>query len=275
MPLLKGFFKAKGASKSMPTHKVKTVKKAAKPVKKAVIRPKAKHAKKAIKKTMPEKAKPMVKALPKLPPVNKMDDIKAFELVRGARIPLAPYFFCKNEKDLPVAVKKVGFPCVAKVCSKAIVHKTEVGGIIKDIRTPEEASAAFKRLMGIKNAEYIIFQKQMEGLELIIGAKSDPQFGHIISVGLGGIYVEVLKDVTFRIAPLAEQDAMQMVAELKGIDILKGARGQKPINLLALYDVLIKLGKLATTEKLKEVDINPLFCSSEGCWAADVRIILP
>lgn len=245
--------------------KHKTAGKAVKPAPKVKHKPKpaAKQVKTAWKRVQP----PKVMAPPKL------SDEKAWELLREARIPVAPYMFVRKEADVPLALKKVGMPAVMKVSGPNIVHKSELGGIRKDISTEAQALETFKVLMKIKGAEKVQFQKQLSGTELIVGAKSDLQFGTIVSVGLGGIYVELLKDVTFRVVPIATEDAVAMLKELKGYEILAGARGQVSIRMDAVADVIIKLGKLAVAEKIREMDINPLFCSNEGCWAADVRIM--
>jgi len=218
--------------------------------------------------------KPEQKVFPAKPvPQPKLDDEKAWELLKQARFPIASFMFVRKETDVPLALKKVGIPAVMKVSGPNIIHKSDIGGIRKDISTEEQAKLAFTELMRIKGAEKVQFQRQLSGLELIVGAKSDSQFGTIVSVGLGGIYVELLKDVTFRIAPIGTDDALAMLKELKGRDILAGARGQAAIKLEAVTEVLVKLGKFAIAEKVREMDINPLFCSSEGCWAADVRIM--
>jgi acyl-CoA synthetase (NDP forming) len=215
--------------------------------------------------------RPAVKPAVK-PAIAKMPDERALELVKRARIPIPTYVFCKRERDLPAALRKVKLPAVLKVSSPRIVHKTEVGGVIK-VNTEAEAASAFRKLMAIKDAQKVLVQRAMKGLELIVGAKADPQFGYIVTVGIGGIYVEILRDVTFRIAPITAADAEAMVRELKGYDILAGIRGARPINFAALHDVLVKVGRLAIAKRLKEMDINPLFCTPEGCWAADVRIV--
>jgi succinyl-CoA synthetase beta subunit len=260
-----GMFGKKSGSKQKP-HKTKPHPKP-KPVKKAPP-------KKVVVKS--HAAKPVHKPAPKAPPtpvIIKMPDEKAYELFKSARVPMAPYGFVKRDNDLPAVLKKIKFPIVMKVSGQNIIHKTEVGGIIKNINSDASAMDAFKKLMAIKGAEKVLVQKQLQGLELIVGAKSDPQFGYIVSVGIGGIYVEVLKDVTFRVAPISTSDAAAMVRELKGYEILAGARGAAPINFAALYDALTKVSRLVGTAKLKELDINPLFCTPEGCWAADIRAV--
>lgn len=274
MAILKGFFGKKSKPKKAvkknvirqkPKKVVKHMK--AKPVKKIVIKKKV-FVKPVAKPVVKQEIKPAVKLMP----IDKIPDEKAFELLKNAKIPVANYGFCKNDKDVLEAFKKIKAPVVMKISGMKIAHKTEFGGIAKDINSEAQAIETFKRLMKIRGTEKILMQKQVSGVEVIVGAKNDPAFGHVISVGLGGIYVEILKDVAFRIAPLTSESAVAMVKELKGYEILAGGRTGKPINMNALYDVLVKVSRLAVSNEVKEMDINPLFCSSEGCIVADVRI---
>lgn len=276
MAILERLFKGKKRVTPKPKHvkaKVKhRVVKKPKPIKKIKhrVKPKVKHKiiKKHIKK--PITKKPVIKL--KIPTIEKISDGKAYDIIKKYKIPIPKHFFSKKEKDIPFILKKIGFPCVMKV-SGSIVHKTEVGGVKTNIMNEQQGLEAFKTLMKIKGCERVLIQKQVEGIELIVGAKYDPQFGAIVSVGIGGIYVEILKDVVFRVAPITINDAESMIRELKGYDILAGARGTKPINFNVLYDTLVKVSKLAVSERIKEMDINPLFCDDKGCYAADVRIV--
>lgn len=237
-------------------------------VHKKVSKPVHKPAHKPIPKPEPKViAKPAVK----LPIIEKMDDAKAYDMIKSAKLPTLKTTFLKTEKDLPL-LKTIGFPCMFKVSSPKIIHKTEVNGIVK-VNTPEEAPEALKNLMKIKGAEKVLAQEFKEGTELIIGAKSDPQFGCVVSVGLGGIYVEVFKDVKFRVCPIATSDAEAMVKELAGYEILAGARGKKPIDFNSLYDLLVRVGNFALKNGIKEMDLNPVFCDDKGCYIADIRII--
>ncbi len=231
---------------------------------------KVKHKTKAVHKKPAKMAMPKA---PKTPPVQKIADEKAFELLKKYRISLVPQMVIKRESELPPALKKIGFPCVMKVSSSKIIHRTEVGGVMRNIKSEAEAMEAFSRLMKIKNNERVIIQKQLEELEIIVGGKHDPQFGYVVSVGLGGQFVEVLKDVTFRICPVSAADAHAMLKELKGYDVLKGFRNFKPVNMETLAEAIINASKLISNEKIKEMDLNPLFCNDKGCWAADVRLI--
>ncbi len=194
--------------------------------------------------------------------------------------------FAKVAKSLEQAkniVEKIGFPVVLKIDSPDILHKSDVGGIkvgIKDFKELEESFQSIlynvKRFMpdarinGISVQEMILNKK-----ETIIGINKDPQFGHMIMFGLGGIYVEILKDVSFRIAPITRTDAEEMIEEIKTIKLLKGVRGEKPSDIKAIVDVLLKISQLVTDfPEILEMDINPLFVKQEGmgCVAGDVRI---
>lgn len=237
-----------------------------KPIKAKPLRIRKKRVKPPVKKAKLAKAITKVVAL-------KMPDEEAFDIIKRYRIPIVPYIFCKKEKDLAAIAKKIGFPAVMKVSSRSIIHKSEVSGVKTNISNLEEAVATFKQLIKIKGCENVLVQKQLSGTELMVGAKADPNFGHIVSVGLGGIYVEILKDIAFRVCPITKLDVEQMVSELKGYAILAGVRGAKAIKFDMLYDVIVNVSKLAIAKKIKELDINPLFCNENGCWAADIRIV--
>jgi acetyl-CoA synthetase (ADP-forming) len=225
------------------------------------------HATKKIAKPAQKKSKTMERVR-----VEKVEDEKAYEIARKFKIPVIDTFFVKRQDELEKALKKAGYPCVMKV-SGDVIHKTEVGGVITNITDHSRALEAFNRLMKIRGTNKIIVQRQLHGTELIIGSKKDSQFGYVIVAGLGGIFVEMLKDVSFRVCPISIQDAEDMIKELKGYEILKGVRGEKPINFPSLYETLIKISRLALSEKIKELDINPLFCNEHGCFAADIRIV--
>ncbi len=202
---------------------------------------------------------------------EKMADEKAYEILKSFGIPLVQYSFVKSEKELSAALKKTGFPSVMKVSGKRIIHKTELDGVVT-VNNEREAGEALKRLLSISGAEKALVQKKLEGIEVIVGAKRDPQFGAVVAFGFGGIYTEIIKDVTFRVCPISPEDAEQMIKSVKGYEILTGARG-KSVKIEALKDVLVKVCRLAAKEGINEMDINPLFCNEEGCWAADVRIV--
>ncbi|MCR6690873.1 MAG: acetate--CoA ligase family protein [archaeon YNP-LCB-003-016] len=192
----------------------------------------------------------------------------------------------KVAKDLNEALKyaeEIGYPVVFKIVSPDIIHKSDVGGVIVNIKNEEEAKNAYKKIMenvakNKPNAKIIgILVQEMApaGLEVIVGAIKDPQFGHTIMFGLGGIFVEILKDVTFRIAPLTMEDAMEMIREIKGYPLLKGYRGQPPADENAIIDTIMKTSKLLTDfPQISQLDLNPIFVYEKGAKIVDARIIL-
>lgn len=261
MALLKGLFKKKPKKQIKKFHKKKPIKKVVKIHK---IKPK-------IKVVIKEK-----KIKTSHIAFQKMEDEKAYDLLKKYRIEVPPYAFCKNEKELLISLKKTGFPCVMKV-SGNIVHKTEVNGIRLNIKTLDEAKKAFYELIKINGCNKVLVQKMItEGYEIIVGGKKDQQFGRIVALGSGGIFTEFLKDVSFRVSPLSRYDAESMLKEVKFSDlILKGFRGQKPANSDSIIDTILSVSRIMENNpQIKELDINPLFATSTKAIATDVRIIL-
>jgi 4-hydroxybutyryl-CoA synthetase (ADP-forming) len=179
--------------------------------------------------------------------------------------------------------RNIGHPVVMKIVSKDIIHKSDAGGVKVGLQNDEEVSKSFEEIMSNarkfnKNAkiEGVLVQQMIESAkEVILGAKNDPLFGPLIMFGLGGIYVEVLKDVIFRLAPINEQDATNMVESIKTAKLLKGVRGQPPADVSALVDSLLRLSQLVTDfPEIEEFDMNPLLVLDEGkgVCAVDVRI---
>ncbi|HDM05879.1 MAG TPA: acetyl-CoA synthetase [Candidatus Aenigmarchaeota archaeon] len=214
---------------------------------------------------------------------KNLTEAEAREVLKFYRIPLVEAEIVKNLEEAKSFVKKVGYPVVLKVISPQIIHKTEVGGVILNIRSDKELFEAFHEIMknverGMPNAEIkgFFIQKMMpRDYEVIIGGKKDPTFGQTIAFGLGGIFVEVFEDVSFRVVPISKEDAREMIQEIKGYKILKGYRGKKPADINALIDILLKTSKmLEENEEIKELDINPVFALHKGAYAGDARIIL-
>jgi hypothetical protein len=257
------------------THKKPKVKKLVKSKKtiKKIKRPEIIAKKKVIK----EKKIKVSKVKPEKKPLfKKMPDEESYGLLKRYRIKLPTYAFCKSEKELITSLKKIGFPCVMKV-SGDIIHKTDVSGVRIDIKTEENAVKTFNELMKIKGCKKVLVQKMItEGYEIIVGGRKDPQFDRVIALGAGGIFTEFLKDVSFRVPPLNKEDAEDMLNEVRFSDlILKGFRGQKPANKEAIIDTILAVSKIMEKNpKIKEIDINPLFATSENAIAADIRIIL-
>ena len=241
------------------------------------VKPKNKKKVRTVKRTKPKaKPKKMTKRVKKVakPSFNKMPDKMAFDILKRYRIKLPAYDFCKNEKDLTKALKKVGFPCVMKV-SGDILHKTDVNGVRKNIENEEEALKNFNELIKIKGSDSVLVQEMVDkGYEIIVGGKKDPQFNRVVALGAGGIFTEFLKDVSFRIVPLTKADAEEMLNEVKFSELLlSGFRGQKPASKEAIIDTILAVSKIMEKyPKIKELD--PLFATPTKAIAADVRIIL-
>lgn len=184
-----------------------------------------------------------------------------------------------NPKELEKALKSGKFPIVMKIISKKASHKTEVGGVITGISSAEQGARAFKEMKNAANKKRIDFsgvlvQEQAEGIEVIIGAKRDPQFGPVILFGLGGIFVEVFKDFALRIAPVSGKEALRMIEETKGAALLHGARGAKPVNVKAIAGIICAASKMMLSEpSIMELDLNPVFASPKSAIAVDARVI--
>lgn len=178
---------------------------------------------------------------------------------------------------------RIGYPLVLKVISSDISHKTDVGGVRTGIRDKGESGVVYddmmhriSRYMPEARVDGVLIQKMLGGgREVILGMNRDPQFGPVIMFGLGGVSVEVLKDVTFRIAPITEKDAEEMIREIKAYPMLLGIRGEEPSDIGAIKDSLLRFSKLCTDfPEITEIDINPLLVFKEGCTAVDIRLTL-
>jgi len=190
-----------------------------------------------------------------------------------AGIPMVPEMVSEQKEELIAFAQKVGFPVVAKVVGP--VHKSDVGGVTLNIRTPEHLALEFDRMMKIDDAKGVIVQKMLRGTELFIGAKYEERFGHVVLCGLGGIFVEVLKDVQSGLAPLSYGEAYSMIHSLRGYKILKGTRGQAGINEKKYAEIIVRLSTLLRfATEIKEMDINPLLADGDDIVAVDARILV-
>ena len=195
------------------------------------------------------------------------------EILSCAGIPLVPELVSTSKEELTAFARKVGFPVVAKVVGP--VHKSDVGGVALNIRTAEHLQLEYDRMMQIPDATGVMVQKMLKGTELFIGAKYEERFGHVVLCGLGGIFVEVLKDVSSGLAPLSYGEAYSMIHSLKGYKILKGTRGQQGINEEKFAEIIVRLSTLLRfATEIKEMDINPLLADSETITAVDARILI-
>mgnify|MGYP002525338198 CR=1 FL=1 len=193
------------------------------------------------------------------------------ELLSCAGIPMVPEQVSSSKDELIAFAEKVGYPVVAKVVGP--VHKSDVGGVTLNIRTAEHLALEFDRMMQIEDATGVMVQKMLKGTELFIGAKYEERFGHVILCGLGGIFVEVLKDVSSGLAPLSYGEAFSMIHSLRGYKIIKGTRGQKGLNEQKYAEIIVRLSTLLRfATEIKEIDINPLLADEHSVIAVDARI---
>lgn len=196
---------------------------------------------------------------------------KVHELFECAGIPMVPEKVSADKAELIAFADKVGYPVVAKVVGP--VHKSDVGGVALNIRTAEHLALESDRMMKIEGATGIMVQKMLKGRELFIGAKYEPRFGHIVLCGLGGIFVEVLKDVSSGLAPLSYDEAYSMIRSLRAYKIIKGTRGQKGVNEKKYAEIIVRLSTLLRfATEIKELDINPLLADEDDVVAVDARI---
>ena len=214
---------------------------------------------------------------------NLLAEVEAKEVLKEAGVPVNETFTVGTREEAVSLSMKLGFPVVLKVLSQDVLHKTEAGGVELNLNGPEQVEKAYDRIIATAREKYpqariegVSVQKMIGGgTEVIIGMTKDPQFGPMVMFGLGGILVEVLKDVSFRIVPLAEADARDMISEIKGYSMLRGFRGSAPVNEDSLAEVLIRLSSFIERHpEIEEMDINPLFATEKGVLAADARMVL-
>ena len=201
-----------------------------------------------------------------------LDLFQSLNIIKGLGIETAGFHKAESIENVSTISKKIPFPLVVKISSAEIIHKTEVGGVITNIKTKEELEESYKKLSTISKT--IIIQEMVKGHELIVGAKRDPKFGIIVGVGLGGIYTELLKKISFRIYPFSFEEFKQMVGETETEVLLKGFRGKKTIDARKIYEILCQLGAFMEKNKdVKEMEVNPLIVSASRIVAVDARII--
>lgn len=195
------------------------------------------------------------------------------ELLESAGIPTVPEFVSSKKEEVVAFAEKCGYPVVVKVVGP--VHKSDVGGVVLNVGTSEHLAREFDRMMQITDATAVMVQKMIKGTELFIGAKYEPRFGHVVLCGLGGIFVEVLKDVSSGLAPLSYAEAENMISSLRGYKIIKGTRGQKGLNEKKYADIIVRLSTLLRhATEIKEMDINPLLAYENDVIAVDARILV-
>ena len=216
---------------------------------------------------------------------------EALALLRDYGLPVPRHAFVKTPEQALDAAERIGYPVVLKVVSPSIVHKSEIGGVRTGLdggealnRAWQEVSGAVESALG-HSAEpqsagsspegFLICEQAPPGLECIIGVVKDPQFGHAVMCGLGGIFVELIKDVVFRVLPITRKDAAELVRETRSYKLLEGIRGQKPKDIEAVVDCLVKTAAVVEENpEIGEIDINPIAVFERGAMVLDARILL-
>ena len=200
------------------------------------------------------------------------------EILEGAGIATTGYLVARSEDEALALCEKIGFPVAMKIVSPDVVHKSDAGGVRLNLLSAEDVRKAYRSMVETFKYQHIegitIQRMAAPGIEAIIGVTRDPSFGPLIMFGLGGVFVEVLRDVSFRILPITEKDAAEMIEEIRGSDILKGYRG-RPVDLKSLQQLLLKISRLVDENpEIHELDLNPLFLYSEGYIAVDARMFV-
>ncbi len=208
-----------------------------------------------------------------------LTEFESKELLSEIGIIVPAQTLTSSKADTISAAEKIGFPVVMKLMAEDIVHKSDTGAVKLNIKNKEEVEKAFDELMSIPSqSEKLISVQEMAGepiTELIIGMTTDAQFGPALMFGIGGILVELLEDVSFRIAPITEYDAKEMIHEIKGFPILDGYRGKPKADIKAIIDILMKVSEFVIKhDQINEMDLNPVFIYEKGIICVDARIIL-
>ena len=214
---------------------------------------------------------------------TSLTEVESKQILKEAGIDSTKIKLAQTRDEAISLSKEIGFPVVLKIVSPDVLHKTDAGGVKLGLDDEEAVGKAFDEITSaIKKNEpsakihgVSVQNMARTGVEVIIGMSNDPQFGPVLMFGLGGIMVEVLKDVSFRIVPLTKRDAREMIREIKGYPILEGYRGQEPANVAVLEDYLLKVSDFVDGRpEIKELDINPIFAYNDGAVAVDARVIL-
>jgi len=211
-----------------------------------------------------------------------LTEIEAKELIKQAGIDIIDTRLAISKEDALSISQQLGFPVVLKVVSPDIIHKSDAGGVKLNLQTAEQVGEAYDDIMTIQkqypeaNIQGVAVQQMARpGVEVIIGISKDAQFGPVLMFGLGGILVEILKDVSFRIVPLARRDAGEMIREIKGFPLLDGYRGQEKVDLANLEELILKVSDYVDQHpEVEELDLNPVIAYSDGAIAVDARIVL-
>lgn len=204
------------------------------------------------------------------------------EILKGYDIDVTREVVCKNADEAAKVASDTGYPLVLKIVSAEVVHKSDSGGVKLGIKDEAELKQEFNKMLALYNEKYssaglkgISVQEMVSGEEVIIGVLNDKQFGYMMMVGMGGVFVEIFKDVSYRLAPVDEEEAMDMLKELKAFKLLTGYRGKKAANIKQLCKTISIISKaLDELPEIKEMDLNPVFVNDKRVVVADGRIFI-
>jgi len=212
-----------------------------------------------------------------------LTEFESKKLLKQVGIPVVKTRLARTKKEAVLQSQRIGFPVVLKIVSPDVIHKSDSGGVKLDLNNVTEVKTAYSEMIKTISQQYpdatlhgVSVQKMARpGTEVIVGTSKDPQFGPVIMFGLGGIFVEVLKDVSFRIVPVSQRDAQEMIKEIKGYPLLQGVRGKESSDIPALVEMILKISNLVEEyPQIKELELNPIFAYRDGALAVDARIIL-
>ncbi len=212
-----------------------------------------------------------------------LTEIEAKELLKQAGVSVVDTKLATSREEAISISQQLGFPVVLKIASPDVVHKSDAGGVKLGLKTARQAGKAYDDILRAIKKEYpeakiqgVSVQKMARpGVEVIIGMSKDAQFGPVLMFGLGGVLVEILKDVSFRIVPLTKRDAREMIREIKGYPLLEGYRGQEPVDVANLEELILEVSNFVEQNpEVAELDLNPIFAYSDGAVAVDARVIL-
>ncbi len=212
-----------------------------------------------------------------------LSEVEAKQLLAEAGVPVVEARLAKDRDEAVAIAGELGFPAALKIVSPQITHKSDIGGVKLGLADADEVAAAYDAIIKAAKAadasakiEGVSVQRMADaGIEVIVGMTTDAQFGPVLMFGLGGVMVEVLKDVAFRVVPITERDAGDMIREIQGFPVLEGHRGADPADIAALQDLLVTLSSFIEAHaEIAELDLNPVFAYADGAVAVDARIVL-
>lgn len=212
-----------------------------------------------------------------------LTEVEAKTVVQAAGIATSRTVLTTSPQEAARVAAEMGFPVVLKVVSAEVTHKSDSGGVRLNLQDPSEVEAAYQRILDDvqkhepgASIEGVSVQRMVtEGIEIIVGGVCDPQFGPVVAFGLGGVWVEILEDVTFRVLPIERSDAAEMIREIQGFPLLNGVRGQPPADLTAIEDVILGVASLMERHPdIESLDLNPVIVGPSGAVAVDARVLL-